>query len=299
LLSEDLGDAAATSLAVGSDPASTGDLRLSADSAINWKHPGSGLVGASIVQESIGDGITITWSNLGDNADRTLKLFGRGSVPLWDATFLSYAGTATPAVRYDLSGSGGLTAASGQQTGFQYKVDVTQSGTAGFLGFDVLVNTFTKGSGTARLLSVQDDAGTGLQLFDNGYTYLQSATGGSTLLLSGPASTNTQVQVNYGSDTDRRLIIAGNVLYTRDSAGTLQNLAVGNGGASSLVISSSSGHGIRLGSVTGPLVTWGAGSPESVVTAPIGSTYHRTDGGAATSFYVKEAGTGNTGWVAK
>lgn len=43
----------------------------------------------------------------------------------------------------------------------------------------------------------------------------------------------------------------------------------------------------------------GTGSPEGVVTAPIGSFYSREDGGAATSFYVKESGTGNTGWVAK
>lgn len=43
----------------------------------------------------------------------------------------------------------------------------------------------------------------------------------------------------------------------------------------------------------------GAGSPEGVVTAPIGSTYRRTDGGAGTSTYQKESGTGNTGWVGK
>lgn len=43
----------------------------------------------------------------------------------------------------------------------------------------------------------------------------------------------------------------------------------------------------------------GAGSPEGAVTAPIGSTYRRTDGGASTSWYVKESGAGNTGWVAK
>lgn len=42
----------------------------------------------------------------------------------------------------------------------------------------------------------------------------------------------------------------------------------------------------------------GTGSPESVVTAPIGSIYLRRDGGASTAFYVKESGTGNTGWVA-
>lgn len=43
----------------------------------------------------------------------------------------------------------------------------------------------------------------------------------------------------------------------------------------------------------------GTGSPESVVTARIGSIFSRQDGGAATSFYVKESGTGNTGWVGK
>lgn len=43
----------------------------------------------------------------------------------------------------------------------------------------------------------------------------------------------------------------------------------------------------------------GAGTPEGVITAPVGSTFHRTDGGAGTSFYVKESGIGNTGWVAK
>ena len=43
----------------------------------------------------------------------------------------------------------------------------------------------------------------------------------------------------------------------------------------------------------------GTGSPEGVLTANIGSLYSRTDGGAGTSLYVKESGTGNTGWVAK
>lgn len=43
----------------------------------------------------------------------------------------------------------------------------------------------------------------------------------------------------------------------------------------------------------------GNGSPEGVVTAPIGSYYSRKNGGAGSTFYVKESGTGNTGWVAK
>ena len=49
----------------------------------------------------------------------------------------------------------------------------------------------------------------------------------------------------------------------------------------------------------GPTSQAGAGSPEGVVTAPVGSTWARTDGGASTSFYVKESGSGNTGWIAK
>lgn len=43
----------------------------------------------------------------------------------------------------------------------------------------------------------------------------------------------------------------------------------------------------------------GYDTPEAVVTAPVGSTYFRINGGAGTVFYVKETGAGNTGWVAK
>lgn len=44
----------------------------------------------------------------------------------------------------------------------------------------------------------------------------------------------------------------------------------------------------------------GTGSPAGVVAAPVGSIFLRTDGGAATTLYVKESGgSGNTGWVAK
>lgn len=43
----------------------------------------------------------------------------------------------------------------------------------------------------------------------------------------------------------------------------------------------------------------GTGSPEGSVNAVVGSFYVRSDGGTGTTFYVKESGTGNTGWVAK
>jgi hypothetical protein len=47
------------------------------------------------------------------------------------------------------------------------------------------------------------------------------------------------------------------------------------------------------------LIRAGTGSPEGAVTAPVGTIYLRSDGGAGTTLYVKQSGTGNTGWVGK
>lgn len=41
------------------------------------------------------------------------------------------------------------------------------------------------------------------------------------------------------------------------------------------------------------------GSPEGVLVGRVGDLAIRTDGGASTTLYVKESGTGNTGWAAK
>lgn len=45
--------------------------------------------------------------------------------------------------------------------------------------------------------------------------------------------------------------------------------------------------------------TSGAGSPEGVVTAPVGSLYTNRSGSTSTTLYVKTSGSGNTGWTAK
>jgi len=47
-------------------------------------------------------------------------------------------------------------------------------------------------------------------------------------------------------------------------------------------------------------VIWGDGTPESAVVGNVCDFYLRTDGGAGSTFYVKESGAAtNTGWVAK
>lgn len=90
---------------------------------------------------------------------------------------------------------------------------------------------------------------------------------------------------NYASTADTSL--------SRISAGIIGG---GTGSAGSVAGSFQATKYISAGTA---FVTWGTGTPEAAVTATVGSMFLRTDGGAATTLYVKESGSGNTGWIAK
>lgn len=95
----------------------------------------------------------------------------------------------------------------------------------------------------------------------------------------------------YG-DSDIQLVnVTGSKNLMRWSTGGDVTVNTGN------IVIGTSGKGINFGS--GPKWTTGSGSPEGVVTAVVGSLYTRTDGGLLSTLYVKESGSGNTGWVAK
>ena len=104
-----------------------------------------------------------------------------------------------------------------------------------------------------------------------GATLAQTSTAGYTALQVNATETST------GSGT-KRLIDA--------QVGGTSKFSVDNAGKVSV-------------SGTAATISSGTGTPESVVTAPVGSMFLRTDGGATTTVYVKESGSGNTGWVAK
>ena len=53
------------------------------------------------------------------------------------------------------------------------------------------------------------------------------------------------------------------------------------------------------GTINDPRAFIGTATPEGTVTANVGATFQRSNGGANTSNYFKESGTGNTGWVGK
>jgi hypothetical protein len=92
-------------------------------------------------------------------------------------------------------------------------------------------------------------------------------------------------------------------IYETDSGANDEYLEISAASGTNLIRPQATGTGtasvVRYHTTTTVFWTSGSGSPESVVTAPIGSLYTRTDGGAATTLYVKESGTGSTGWVAK
>jgi hypothetical protein len=148
----------------------------------------------------------------------------------------------------------------------------------------------------------------------NGKVQVNSAVGGQTLVVTG--ATNGQndgvikAQSNktgWGTITGQLQTVAGGstsadkfifsidsgVIVFRPGGGT-DGITIAHNGDITLASSK-----LRLGGGSGPLLQSGSGTPEGNVTAPVGSLYMRTDGGAGTSHYVKESGTGNTGWVAK
>ena len=90
------------------------------------------------------------------------------------------------------------------------------------------------------------------------------------------ASNGTGIRIEAGSGTNFSVHVYGNKVDAVNTAFT----------------------GVATGTLTGRFDLYGSGSPESVITAPIGATWTRSDGSTSTTLYVKESGTGNTGWVA-
>lgn len=110
--------------------------------------------------------------------------------------------------------------------------------------------------------------------------------------LQGTYPQTTLGAANYGFTSDVRHSIAEKFLPTanNDSDIGTDALRIGFGYIRDLLLGNTGGTATLSG---------GANSPEGVRTATVSSIWLRSNGGANTSFYVKESGTGNTGWIAK
>tara|TARA_R110000787_G_scaffold193899_2_gene305438 strand:+ start:24059 stop:26266 length:2208 start_codon:yes stop_codon:yes gene_type:complete len=141
------------------------------------------------------------------------------------------------------------------------------------------------GSDAAPTIHDRFDATTGIRFPTAGEMALIG--GGSQRVVVGDATYPTQIIGSMSIDGDTRpkatYPIADNA-YTLGTVGARwQNMFATQ---------------VRVGA--GAVIwTSGAGTPESSVTAPVGSLYTNTSGSTGTTFYVKETGAGNTGWVAK
>jgi hypothetical protein len=111
--------------------------------------------------------------------------------------------------------------------------------------------------------------------------------------------------VAASTTTGNGLIYAdsGKTLSLGSNGSTAARLTVTTAGDVSIpsnnLVIGTAGKGIDFSANGNVIWRCGAGTPEGAVTAPVGSLYTRTDGGANTTLYVKESGVGNTGWVAK
>jgi hypothetical protein len=141
---------------------------------------------------------------------------------------------------------------------------------------------------------INPGVGTPLDISGEGHTVrnLTSFPDGGPLLIKCTYSNFDNIAVNNTADNPIITITGSdNILTGVRHAGTPATAPViTNSGSRNQILST--------GGSTYPLQLWGTGSPESAVTAPVGSLYRRTDGGASTSLYIKESGTGNTGWRA-
>ena len=152
--------------------------------------------------------------------------------------------------------------------------------------YNANLTTLAAGGGSARTF-LGLAIGTDVQAYDTQLTDLAGLSYGSNSL--------KVLRVNSGETGLEFATVSGNVVDTL--AATLGAGADGNDvdqtNLGSLTLAST-----ELVNLNGAKLIQGTGSPESAVTAGIGSVFHRTDGGSGTTLYVKESGSGNTGWVA-
>ena len=128
-------------------------------------------------------------------------------------------------------------------------------------------------------------AGNALKIYNNGSNSYIDEVGTGSLFIRG---IDIQMGTPFG---------AANFVMDVDGAIDLKY------GSGTLCISTSAtgvdlpaGKAIKVGT---PSIYSGSGDPNSTVTAVPGSLYMNSAGGADESLWVKESGSGNTGWVAK
>lgn len=182
---------------------------------------------------------------------------------------------------------------------------VNLGGVAGSLGAQALTTTGTITGGTITATTAFTSS--------SGYISIGATVAAAGTIRVANGTTIVAARNSANSDDFTMVATSGNSLVFGSSVATVAGtylrtsttgsiyMEVGPGAYKATISSSSLtlATGVALTLPGGPTVKTGTGTPESAVTAPVGSLFLRTDGGASTTLYVKESGSGNTGWVAK
>ena len=175
---------------------------------------------------------------------------------------------------------------------------ILNSGSATVINATSISNSYKVISGSDAPFRIQDKTNSILQLVNaqgalvSGIGLVEDATGAQTGLYNNLKQDNAATSgANYGP------------LVFYNDGGAVDGVAYRNDGQSHPWYQSRAFYrDILLGDGTAApsaSLSAGTGSPEGSKTASPGSVYLNLAGGAGTTLYVKESGTGNTGWVAK
>ncbi len=137
----------------------------------------------------------------------------------------------------------------------------------------------------------------------NGFTSTSSSGTVGHFMLRGDTDANVASLQNCSSDGKGSNPQTLRIYEDYPSSGNYERLTISAAAGTNVIKPEAAGTGTASKvdyhlTATDVRITSGSGSPEGVVTAPVGTTYHRTDGSTGTTVYIKESGTGNTGWVA-
>ena len=119
--------------------------------------------------------------------------------------------------------------------------------------------------------------------------------------LAGPmwaTAPESRGEVEFRGAADKAYHFHNFLRTTHASASTLDTARVDlvAADAAPTTVNSSGPIGVQW---TAAKVYAGSGAPDNVIAADVGSLYLRTDGGSGSTLYVKERGSGNSGWVPK
>ena len=118
----------------------------------------------------------------------------------------------------------------------------------------------------------------------------------STNLISGTTTTLGSTNITLNASTALTLNSNGAAVTIKGNSAS-NPIVFQDGGTNQIARIANDGSYLFTTSNAG--VFFGTGTPEGAKTAAVGSIFLRADGGTSTTLYVKQSGTGNTGWVAK